>query len=191
MEELQESPHPNARKRSEIEKEQDILLEVKMYLEGLTLREIVDKMSQLRDYSLSLEQIRLDIKKAREGWQAESKELIGEHIFLQLAKLDKLEYSLWQEWEQSGGNIEIVTKRTNGEVYGNIVMEEITKTERKGRDMTYANGILNCIDKRAKLLGLYSETLKITPDNNEDNKGFVFNLVVPAGASPAEGAANG
>ncbi len=164
--------------RTEGQREEDLVLITDLYTRGYTLQGIAEAIEANRDYTLSVETIRKDIKQVRERWQAVHQEQIADYLVIQLTKLDRIEAEYWEAWEKSKQEQVEETKEANAEMYGGQVMKVITKIQTTPGDAKYLQGIERCIDRRAKLLGLYKEAEK--PTNPEPEKGgFTLNLIVP------------
>lgn len=93
-----------------------------------------------------------DVKWCRKQWQASAVFNFDEAKGRELAKLDLLEKTYWEAWEES--KVEKQTTKTR-RVDSNSpsTMAEATKTKRDG-DPRLLDGVMKCITKRCQILGL-------------------------------------
>lgn len=118
------------KKRTAIEREKDLLEISEMYLHGLSQYKIAEKVG------LSQAQIANDLRCIREQWKKNVVINFEQARLDQLQKLDLLESELWEQWEKS-------------------------KSEEGSRAYCgYADRILDCIDKRCRILSCYSSDHK-------------------------------
>lgn len=139
-------------KRTKAERESDLALLADRYLSGHTLNAIADEICQGRPYSLSPQTIHYDLKTLRKRWLESSIRDFDHARSEELAKVDKLELTYWQAWERSiKSKQSTVTSKKEGqyaETSGSI------KTEQRDGEPRFLAGVMTCIDKRCKLLGL-------------------------------------
>lgn len=123
-----------------------------LYLQGVPQAEIAEQMH------VNQAQISRDLKALREIWIERSVTAIGERKAIELAKIDQLELTYWEAWEASKKPKESVTLHRLGNVMaGDIVSTKVNETTRReGQvgDPSFLNGVMSCIDKRCKILGL-------------------------------------
>lgn len=152
-------------KRTEMEREMDLVDIARLYLEGHTFLHISEWISNNRHYTLTAAQIGVDVKLIRERWQ---ERYISDYNVVkaqELARIDRLEQACWEEWERSKGESvkQEVLKTTDtwsgdGEpnrgsrAYSRERVRRIAQ-ERTG-DMNYMKGIQWCIEKRISIFGL-------------------------------------
>jgi hypothetical protein len=183
-------------KRTESQRERDLVLFAELYLQGYSLQEISDHVASVRDYTLSRVQVHYDIKLIHERWKEAYIETYDTMKVRELARIDKLERAYWDAWERSmKDKVEeehegTSNKMTNAK--GRAVQEHKQskgKKKRTTRDGTarFLEGIQWCIQQRCKILGLNAPTQKrgSTGDWREEAKkagindpGAVFNQMV-------------
>lgn len=118
-----------ARKRSEMQRELDLMIEARMSLEGSTLREIAAAVH------VSFQQVADDLIEVRRRWQESASLDTAEHVASELARLVHVEEEAWAGWRRSLRATERIADGRDGRV-------EFLQT------------ILNCSTERRKLLGL-------------------------------------
>lgn len=168
--------HPNepvGRPAGRIAARQDEI--ARRYLEGQPLAEIAGAIG------VSLATVSRDLRKARELWKVRAAEAIDQIKAEQLAKLDRIEAELWEQWRRS---CEDVTKRrvedrgastTPGR---NVTIETI----RAAGDPAYMNSILKVIEQRCRILELGTSVragLGIEDEGGDARRGI---FIVPAQA---------
>ena len=111
-------------KRTKMQRENDRYQTAKLHIEGQTQQAIAEVIG------VSRPQIQYDLRIIRGQWREVTALNLDEHRAKELARLDVLEATYWQAWKRS--------------------------LEPSGRDGTTAflDGILRCVDRRCKLLGL-------------------------------------
>ena len=97
-----------------------------------------------------------DLKEIRSRWLASSVRDFDAAKAIELAKTDLVEAEFWQQWERSKE-----LKRTRKVEDGLTERGEMIKTtvveEPRCGNAVYLNGVMSCIERRCKLLGLDSE----------------------------------
>jgi len=108
------------------------------------------------DLKISQPTVSNDLKEIRSRWLASSVRDFDAAKSIELAKIDLVEAEFWQQWEKSKE-----LKRTRKQEDGLTERGEIIKTtvveEQRCGNAAYLNGVMSCIDRRCKLLGLDSE----------------------------------
>lgn len=164
-----------ANKRNRLQREQDKKTIVKLLIEGCSQQQIGERLG------LSRQQIGHDLKVIQREWKEETAFDLDSFKALQLAKLDHLERRSWESFEKSKKRFhQVIVKgkatKNKQESGGGDPDEMIVKTETRNGDPQFLEKILSCIDKRCKILGLYS------PDKIEGSGG-----VIVIGSLPARG----
>lgn len=159
-------------KRTKAQRENDAKILAELLIKNTPIREmtLVINTQRLGMYQLSFQQVHYDIKKIIDQWRAEREEFVTERIYLELAKIDKIESECWNEWERSK------TSRQKTVISGGKLDNgHITKGKIKTResqvtfgDVRYLEMIDKCIDKRIKLLGLYAP-IKVDTGNSRNS----------------------
>ena len=93
------------KRRPEFKREQDLLKEAELYLQGKTQVEISEIME------VSQPTISKDLKELQKRWLDKSVQKIDERKAEELAKIDQLERSHWEAWEKSCGYEKITVTR--------------------------------------------------------------------------------
>ena len=108
------------------------------------------------DLQISQPTVSNDLQEIRSRWLASSVRDFDAAKSIELAKIDLVEAEFWQQWEKSKE-----LKRTRKQEDGLTERGEIIKTtvveEQRCGNPAYLNGVMSCIDRRCKLLGLDSE----------------------------------
>lgn len=164
------------RKRTRDERERDLAKIAEHYLRGYSHEQIAERVG------LSRQQIGYDLKVLRERWRESQLAAIDEVKARELEKLDRMESELWEQWERSKGDR---TRRKVGTKSGAQAGEtrEMVTEERLG-DPRYMQAILQCIEKRTKLLGLDAPLKVAETDAEGRDKG----VVVLPGIAPSQAA---
>lgn len=129
----------------------------RLYLRGYGLAQITDWISVNRDYALSGDSIRQDLRKIHRLWLDEMLVNYDEVMARELARIDNLEFAYWQEYERSKQDaVELEEERTRG--VSGMTKEERTRKKTSARlaDTRYLAGVQWCIEQRCKMLGLYA-----------------------------------
>lgn len=148
-----------APKRSEIQRERDLVEVARMYLRGETQQAITDELNR-RYYTtdpLSRQAIGYDIKVLITRWRHAAFRDINERKAEELARIDALEREYWTAWENSLNQFEskiIKGKGKAGTGAGPETMEQTTRTEDRNGDPRYLQGVQWCISKRCEILGI-------------------------------------
>jgi len=140
-------PTYRAKTRSIIERERDFTVIAKMYLTGSTQAEIA------LHCGVTQQQISKDVKEIQARWLASSVRDFDEMRAEQLAKIDRLEMTYWNAWEESKRDHK---RQRAGIKKGGKAQEEMAETTTEGRDgnPVFLAGVDKCIERRCKLLGL-------------------------------------
>lgn len=99
-----------------------------------------------------------DLTELRKEWLERSINNIDQKKAIELAKIDKLELEYWDAWVRSGEQFK--SKVTKGRGVGDTgrVVEQIIKNEDRVGDPRFLDGVMSCIERRCKLLGLDAPT---------------------------------
>lgn len=141
----------------------------RLYLEGKTQTEIAGELK------VSQPTVSEDLAWVRGEWKKSAEFAFGDRVAEELARLDEVEREAWQAWERSKKKLKRVSTKTVKNVPEAskdpaVEREEETSVE-EGRDgdPRHLNVVMDCIDKRCKILGL-DAPLKVaptTPDGKE------------------------
>lgn len=138
----------------------------KMYVRGRT------QMDMATELGVSQGQISSDLKRVLKKWEEERIHDIDRYKNEQLVRINTIEEEMWTAWEKSKITKKIVvTKQKSGEMKDDIdphtgkkikVQADqywragTTEEEPVSGDMQYMNGIMWCVQERAKIIGLYA-----------------------------------
>jgi len=126
------------------------------YVKGETQGQIAEAMG------LNFRTISHILKTIRTAWEKEAVLDMDKAKGKELAKLNKLELEYWGAWERSKTQKEKTlsrrkisgkTKKSENDTNKEQTESAISKEQRDGNP-AFLQGILNCIDRRCKLLGL-------------------------------------
>ena len=133
---------PTRSTRGATQHEKDRALTASMVLSGVGHAEIAEKLG------VSRQQITYDMRVIRERWKARTTMDLTEAKALEVAKIDRLEQVYWEAWEL----------QCEDEVYADKEAGEGFFRVKHSGDPAILAGILKCIDRRCKLLGLDAPT---------------------------------
>jgi transcriptional regulator with XRE-family HTH domain len=119
----------------------------RLYLQGLTQAEIA------RRVGVSQQQVSRDLEAVRDEWRADTRADAAALRAREVAKLDAVEASYWVAWEESRG-VQVRRTREQSAHDGTEDARTIEVSEESPGDPRYLAGVLACIDRRCRLLGL-------------------------------------
>lgn len=130
------------------------MITASMYLQGKKQSEIAAHLK------CSQQNISLNLKVIRDRWKESTSLGFDEHIAREIAKVDEVESECWEAWTRSKEGRTTKSGRQRGtKEKGKVVdgdFEVSSRTEQSAGDVRFLDKVLDCIDKRAKLLGLYA-----------------------------------
>lgn len=178
-----------ATKRTKDQALRDRFVVADLYLKGRNLRQITEELNERSDvdYVLSMSSIARDLNLVRDHWLASMVRDFDQAKAIELAKLDNLEREAWYAWEWSKTEKKTKTIKATGPRHGLQNVEKTEKTEESVGDPRYMQVILQCIEKRVKILGLeIGGTLvqKGSPDLDGEDDQAPAMLQIPSGTSP-------
>ena len=125
-------------------------------VQGLSIRQTIVQLTKDRCFNpdtkkpWSVQAIHADLVALTTRWKAEALGDITEAKAQELARLDELEREAWAAWRRGMGRKQIRTTKTGG-----INGPEVSiRTEVLNGDPRYLATVLDCQQRRAKLLGL-------------------------------------
>ena len=143
-----------ANKRTRIQIEDDRREIASLYLQGKTQQAIAERLNMTR------QMVGYDLKAIQRRWREDTSRNLDEDKARELAKLDELERTHWQAWEDSLEQVttESSARTTSGRGNGDGSVTEQAAIRREGKqgNPAYLRGVMECIDRRCKLLGLDS-----------------------------------
>lgn len=142
-----------ANKRNSLQKAQDRLYIESLYLQGHTHREIAQRLSRERPYTISHVQVYRDIKHIVAQWVENRETMLDAALARELRKIDALESTAWDAWERSRNVREIRTTEQIKDHDGERTKAQIRREDSCG-DPRYLNVVQWCIAKRCEILGI-------------------------------------
>lgn len=151
-------------KRTEEQRDYDILFCSNLFLRGYTYREIVaalnaDLLKRNAGYTISLAMVYYDLQQTLIEWKRERLDNIDDYVTQELRKLDAMEQQAWEAWEVSKTGKQRTKEKTNKgrpiktdadpEYYG----YNETATETSAGNPRFLDLLLNIQQRRAKMLG--------------------------------------
>lgn len=162
-------------KRNDIEHSRDLDKLASLYLRGFNMSEIARILSQESGgYSISRVQVSKDLAKLKQMWIDNATSSYEQTIARELAKIDELERSYWEEFEKSKRDSEVSTVEQSFEGYdasskmkgGGSVYENVRKSTKKSTregNLKCLDGVQWCLNKRLELLGISTaQTSRVT-----------------------------
>jgi hypothetical protein len=140
-----------AKKRTKIQYERDLEKTADLYCQGWT------QLAIAKEIGVSQSQISLDLKEVQTRWRERSILNIDDWKAEELAKVDRIEAELWIAWHDSRRPTQVknAQKTTAGRYPGKTVSQKETSS---AGDPRFMFGILECIEKRCRILGLHAPT---------------------------------
>jgi hypothetical protein len=142
-----------ANKRSEAERERDRVEIARLYLRGWSHQAIADRVNEQYpiECQISRSQITYDIGVIVERWRESELADIDQAKARELAEIDQLEKTAWDFWDNSPQDAEALR--------------------------ALKSAVSDCIDKRARIWGLYAPTkTALTDPTGEEQAGVIFYL---------------
>jgi len=142
------------RKRSNFQVKQDRVKIAEQYLRGHSQSEIADKLG------LTQQQISYDLQAIQAEWLKNTTMALDEYKARELAKIDHAERCYWEAWERSIEEFRSRTIKAKGIKADQKIQakpeqaEQTIYTENRCGDPRFLDGVLKCIERRCKLLGL-------------------------------------
>lgn len=167
--------------RTPAQKDADREQVAKLSLEGFSTHAIASKMN------VSQKTVWRDLEVIRKQWRERSVEILDEIKARELAKLDKIENAAWECFYRSIGTHEKrVAELRPGKQGGKFSKIE---TEELNGDPRWLTVILNCQERRAKILGSDAPA-KVAATNPEGTEERPFAMIaLPPQMKPEEWAA--
>jgi hypothetical protein len=157
----------NKRTKFEIERDRNRI--AAMYLRGMYQSEIAAELG------VSQPQISYDLKAIQAQWRATTTLDLDEAKQREIARIDELERTYWQAWEESKGERTRQSQESGGVDHRGqpiIKKRSLTKESMLGNP-AYLVGVQWCISERCKLLGIYAavkQELRIDVTNLSDEE---------------------
>ena len=143
-------------KRSEGDRLYDMPFISQLYIQGLSHREIAERLSAQRPYTIDFREVADDIIRIREKWIERATSNWEIKMAEELLRIDRVEAAAWDGWTKSQGKTQKSVKdMRKGEDKKDYTHVSIQEWEQAG-DPRFLAIIDNCIDRRCKLVGLYA-----------------------------------
>ena len=140
-----------APRRSKFQIEDNRRDSTRLYLRGKTQSEIAELLG------ISRSMVAYDLKAIQEQWRENTVRDLDADKARELAKTDELERIYWAAWESSLEQRE-TTATARTEAGDSIRTTAPMKRESQGGNPVYLQGVMGCMQRRAKLLGLDAPT---------------------------------
>lgn len=127
--------------------------ELQLWIKGWSLRDIAKELSANREYIVSHVSVWNDIQFMLREWRRFRLDKIDDMKQAEFVKLNALEREYWDAWERSKEEYRKRVAEKKGGEDGAVMKQSLTQEDRNG-DPRYLDGVMKCIDKRCKLLGL-------------------------------------
>lgn len=131
----------NTRSRAQIDR--DRVEVARLYLQGKYQHEIAQILE------VSQQQVSYDLKAVQQAWRDMPLAQLSELKAKELARIDQLERTYWEAWEKSQQPKETTSTAKEGEK-----LKVGKRSEQRNGNPAFLKGVMDCIDRRCKLLGL-------------------------------------
>lgn len=158
------------------QREEQLALIAQYHKDGLSQSEIATRIGCSRP------QIHYDMQTLFRRWREEQMDKIWDIRLSELAKLDLLENTAWDEWERSRldaeknvtKNVEVSAIDNDGQLL-KLPAEEITRTVAgQAGDPRFLEIIRKCIEDRRKIYGLDAPIKTETTVRTREERAFIF-----------------
>lgn len=141
-------------KRTRIQVQRDRTEIAILYLQGWTQAKIAEKVG------VTHQQISYDLQAIQREWLKNTTLALDEYKAKELAKIDHTERCYWEAWERSIEEFRARTIKAKGIKADQKLQakpeqaEQTIYTENRCGDPRFLDGVLKCIERRCRLLGL-------------------------------------
>ena len=143
-----------ARSRSPSQKSRDRRLIAEFYLTGYSQMAIRQAMKEDHNITISQATISRDLDEIQEQWKQTTTLDIDKAKVNELQKIDRVERELWKGWNRSYGHVKKKTAKVkDSDDKGHESEKTVQEWEQAG-DPRFLLGILQCIEKRCRILGI-------------------------------------
>ena len=140
-------------KRTTFQRENDLVILAGLYLRGVPQVQMAGIISEQREYSISRQQVSYDLKTLTRRWLESEIVDLNEAKTQELAKINHLEQTYWEAWEDSRKTKEVTSTKRTIDDYGTKDEAGIRKEQQAGNP-AYLAGVMTCINKRCDIFGL-------------------------------------
>lgn len=147
-------------KRKKAQILEDYKFIIPLFLKGKGVTEIAGLLGKEREYRVAPQTVWGDINQILKEWQKERMDMIDSQMMIDLKKIDQLEVTYWESWEESKKS-KVKTVQKERSIYdkkkkarvGDLTNQQAEKhtTEFVG-DKKWLEGVQWCIMQRAELL---------------------------------------
>jgi len=134
-------------KRTPKQREADLQRIVDLYVKGWTQWKIGQELG------LTQQTVSNDLKEIHKQWREHTTLSLDDYKQKELKKLDRLEVEYWDAWQRSQEDAKTLKQKSGTVPTGATELREMIQQETAG-DARFLDGVLKCIDRRSKLLGL-------------------------------------
>lgn len=159
------------RKRTEIQREADLVRMAEMYCRGYSLTKIAEVIG------VTKQQLSYDLKEIKERWKQRTTMDLDAKKSEELAKLDAIEMEAWEAFRRSQAEFTAQTVRAaEGKGKSGAKTKEVSKhTESRYGDARFLETALRCVAKRCEMLGLNAPVrsdVNLNPDGIMNDEKF-------------------
>lgn len=140
-----------ANTRSGFQREADYERITSLYLRGWRQADIAAELG------LTQQQVSYDLRVVQKRWRESTTMDLDEAKQKELARIDELEREFWSAWESSKSERTKARQESDGtkDKEGKVVVKKSSmEKEQRDGNPAFLQGVLSCIDRRCKLLGL-------------------------------------
>ena len=140
-----------ANTRSQFQREADYERITSLYLRGWRQADIAAELG------LTQQQVSYDLRTIQKRWRESTTMNLDEAKQKELSRIDELEREFWAAWESSKTERTKARQETDGTKDRSgkpIVKKSSMEKEQRDGNPAFLQGVLSCIDRRCKLLGL-------------------------------------
>jgi hypothetical protein len=122
---------------------------VALYLQGKSQAEIA------RELGVAISTVCKDLHAIQAEWRESTLTDFNAARAKELAAIDALERVHWEAWNQSRGDVEVMTARTGTNNHGPYDERQL-RTHKSAGNPAHLAGVHACIEKRSKIMGFYA-----------------------------------
>lgn len=147
-------------KRKVKDRNEDFKFIMPLYLKGMGFGEIAKELNAIREYKVTYQVIYEDVQTVIDRWQLERVAMIDKQKEVDLKKIDKLEATYWQAWEDSK-TAKVKTVQKERSIFDKKKKKQVGDIANRQSERHVVEGIGNkewlegvqwCIQERGKIL---------------------------------------